>query len=85
MEVMVLIVLALVLLVHFWPQKPSGYIVPAQRVADFALKMETRIGRLEQLVSQGKLAPEVIEACIEVVKETNDFVLDVVGRGNETT
>lgn len=78
MEVLVLIVLGLVLLVHFWPERKSGYILSTERVADFALRMETRIGRLEALLTQNKMDEEVTEACIETIQDVNDFVVSLV-------
>ena len=78
MEIMVLIVLALVLVVHFWPEKRDGYFVSREKVAEFALHMETRIGRLQALTEAGRLDDEVGEACLETVKETNDFVVDIL-------
>ena len=81
MEVMVLVVLAMVLLVHFWPQKPRGYFVSTEAVADFALRMETRVGRLAALADAGRLDAEVGEACLEAVKEPNEFLETILKGG----
>ena len=75
---MAVLVLAIVILYLVTRPKPSGYFVPTEEVGDFALRMETRIGRLETLVAQGKIDEEVTEACIETIRDVNDFVVALV-------
>jgi hypothetical protein len=74
----VVVILGLVLLARLWPRRRSGYFVSTDEVAGFALKMGTRIGRLETLLAQKKMSAEVTEACIETICDVNDFVVSLV-------
>ena len=80
--------LIIVLLLHFWPKKPElprGKYVEMDDVVQHAEHMVTRIARVRLFAERGELAGDMAEAVIELVKESSDFYLGILGGEDEKT
>ena len=80
--------LIIILLLHFWPKKPSPprkYYIEPDDVIQHAEHMVTRIARVRLFAERGELAGDMAEAVIELVKESSDFYLGILGGEDEKT